>query len=184
MFGLLFMGWFSMKNTKGFTLIELMITISVAAILIAVAVPGFGSLLSNNRISSSVSAFNQTLNLARSEAVRRGTVVSVCRSNDQTTCTNTPWDRGWLVWADPNNNRILDNAEVTIRVQGALSTTISMVQAPAPDPFSYNPNGFLNIAPGNVLTFNVCDNTRNGETGRQIRVPAVGKNSSSNLNCA
>lgn len=180
----MFMGWFSMENTKGFTLIELMVTLSVAAILIAVAVPSFGSLLSSNRISSSVSAFNQTLNLARSEAVRRGTVVSVCRSNDQMTCTDTPWDRGWLVWVDSNGNRVLDNAEVTIRVQGALSTVISMVQAPATIPFSYNPNGFLNIAPGNAITFEVCDSARTGETGRQIRVPAVGKNSSNNLNCA
>lgn len=173
-----------MESTRGFTLIELMVTLSVAAILIAVAVPSFGSLISDNRISSSVSAFNQTLNLARSEAVRRGTVVSVCRSSDQITCTNTPWDRGWLVWVDPNNNRIIDNAEVTIRVQGALSGVISMVQAPAVAPFSYNSNGFLNINPGNVLTFDVCDSARVGETGRQIQIPAVGKNSSRNLNCA
>jgi len=173
-----------MKNRKGFTLIELMVTLSVAAILIAVAVPSFGSLISNNRISSSVSAFNQTLNLARSEAVRRGTVVSVCRSDDQITCTNTPWNQGWLVWVDPDNDRVLDNAEVTIRVQGALSTVISMVQAPAATPFSYNPNGFLNIAPGEVFTFDVCDSARTGETGRQIRVPAVGKTRSNDLNCA
>ena len=173
-----------MESTKGFTLIELMVTLSVAAILIAVAVPSFGSLISNNRISSSVSAFNQTLNLARSEAVRRGTVVSVCRSSDQITCTNTPWDRGWLVWVDPDNDRVLGNAEVTIRVQGALSGVITMVQAPAVAPFSYNPNGFLNINPGDALIFEVCDSARAGETGRQIRVPAVGKNSSNDLNCA
>ncbi len=175
-----------MKSAKGFTLIELMVTLSVAAILIAVAVPSFGLMISNNRISTSASAFNQTLNLARNEAVRRGTLVFVCRSNDQANCTNTPWDRGWLVWVDLDNSNNLNDPNEVIRVQGALSSVITMVQqAPAVAQFNYNTNGFLNILPGNLLTFEVCDSARAGEIGRQIVIPAFGKNTSNDFNgCA
>jgi len=174
-----------MKSANGFTLIELMVTLSVAAILIAVAVPSFGSLMSNNRISSSVSAFNQTLNLARSEAVRRGRVVSVCRSSDQASCTNTPWDRGWLVWVDLDDDGNLSDASEVLRVRGALSSVITMVQqAPVTPSFSYNANGFLAINPGASLTFDVCDSARTGEVGREIVIPAVGKNRSNERVCS
>ena len=172
-----------MKSANGFTLVELMIVIAVLLILILAVVPSFSPMISNNNISSSVSAFNQTINLARNEAVRRGAVVFVCPSNDQENCTATPWNQGWLVWSDLDNSGGFNPNEV-IRVQGALSGAITMISANGNGGFNYNPNGFLNIAPGNALTFSVCDGARIGEVGRSIRIPAVGKNSSTDLNCA
>ncbi|WP_019591516.1 GspH/FimT family pseudopilin [Thioalkalivibrio sp. ALE20] len=66
------------RNATGFTLIELMVTIAVAAILLTVAVPGFQSLVQNNRATTAANQLSTAFNFARSEAVTRGVEVSVC----------------------------------------------------------------------------------------------------------
>ena len=64
----------SMKNVRGFTLIELMITLAVAAILITAALPSFNEFIKNNRLTTQANNFIATLNLARSEAPARITL--------------------------------------------------------------------------------------------------------------
>ena len=67
---------------SGFTLIELMVAIAVAAILITLATPSFRLLIQNNRISGAANDFVSVFNLARAEAIKRGAVVFVCRTDD------------------------------------------------------------------------------------------------------
>ena len=101
-----------MKRQHGLTLVELMVTLAVAIILVAVGMPLFSSTGANNRATTQANTFLTAMKLARSEAVRRGTEVSVCAIDDPdddittplpspVNCgTNTDWSNGLLVFTD------------------------------------------------------------------------------------
>ncbi|TNF61933.1 MAG: prepilin-type N-terminal cleavage/methylation domain-containing protein, partial [Burkholderiales bacterium] len=76
-----------MRLQSGFTLIELMVTITVLAVLLGVGVPSFQATIQGNRITTAANDLVAALQYARSEAVRRGVNVTVCSSNDQSTCS-------------------------------------------------------------------------------------------------
>ncbi|WP_143729379.1 GspH/FimT family pseudopilin [Microbulbifer sp. GL-2] len=85
----------------GFTLIELMVAITVLAIVVAVAVPSFTDMINNYRSVSLAEDFVSGLNFARSEAVKRGTNVSVCASSNGTDCAGANnWSDGWIAFTD------------------------------------------------------------------------------------
>ena len=85
-----------MNKQSGFTLIELMVTISILAILLGIGVPSFRTMIEESRIRSVSTDIVRALELARSEAVKRGTPITLCASSDQATCSGT-WVNGWLV---------------------------------------------------------------------------------------
>ena len=84
------------RRAAGFSIVELMVTVTVAAVLLGLAIPSFRDLLINNKVTeASRISWSAILNLARSEAVRRGTlaaVISTSGSND--------WSTGWYVESD------------------------------------------------------------------------------------
>jgi type IV fimbrial biogenesis protein FimT len=94
-----------MKRSRGFTLVELMITLALAAIILSLAVPGFQDIIRNNRAATQSNELVAALSLARSEAVKRGARVSLCPSTDQASCTGgTDWADGWIVFLDTAAN--------------------------------------------------------------------------------
>lgn len=95
-----------MKSPSGFTLIELMVTLSVAAILLTVGVPGFQDFIKANSLSSRANTFVADLILARSEAINRSGRVTICKSNDLSSCaTSGGWEQGWIIFYDPADPR-------------------------------------------------------------------------------
>ena len=86
-------------RARGFTLLELMVTISVAAMVLAIGVPSFVDLVRNNRAATNVNELLTAFAIARSESIKRGSNVSVCRSSDGATCT-AAWSDGWIVFSD------------------------------------------------------------------------------------
>lgn len=99
---------------KGFTLIELAVTLAVVAILVALGLPSFQGALRSNRVTSTSNELLTAFTLARSEAVRSTRGAGVCASINGTACGGT-WNDGWLVWVDTNTNGALDAGENVVR---------------------------------------------------------------------
>jgi type IV fimbrial biogenesis protein FimT len=161
------------RQILGFTLIELMVTIAVAAILVVVAVPNLRTFVQNGRINTQVNDLIADLNYARSEAIKRRTNVSVCQSTNGTTCTGGNWKDGRLIWADANGNAALDAGEV-LRARGAAAggdNTLNM-QVGA-DPIVFNLSGMY--AGGAAGTrFAICDD-RGFSYGKSVTVNLIGQ---------
>jgi len=159
----------SEKNT-GFTLIELMLTLVVAVILVTVAIPGFRSLIQNNRSATQANELLTAFILARSEAVKRGSAISACASSDQSTCAaSTNWATGWIVFTDDAGTAgVLDSTDVLIRAWGSLKGSPTLVGAA--NNVQYQPTGL--VAATNTFTLTMPDCT--GNQVQTININAVG----------
>lgn len=110
---------------QGFTLIELMVTVSIAAILLGIAIPSFTSTITSNRLTTNANELVSALNLARSEAVKRGQHVVVKK-------TGTNWENGWQVFVDIDRSttakeNVLDTGtDIELRVYSALPASYTL----------------------------------------------------------
>jgi type IV fimbrial biogenesis protein FimT len=110
----------------GFTLYELLVTLAIAGTLASLA-PGLQNLVQDNALTAAVNQFRVDLSLARSEALRRGHTVTLCKSPSGFACdSKAEWHNGWIVFSDPNDNGKVDEGERIIRVQQGLSRGITM----------------------------------------------------------
>jgi len=115
-------------RSRGFTLVELVTTMAVAGILVTLAVPSFSEVIKNNRLITQENDFVTTLNLARSEAIRRSSRITVCKSSDQVSCSSAGgWEQGWIAFNDVNGDGVVTNpATNVLRVHGALSNGVTL----------------------------------------------------------
>src|SRR5687768_3569934 len=87
------------RGSRGFTLLELMVTLTVAGILLGVGVPSFVDMVRSNRAAANINELSTAFAIARNEAIRRGTNITVCRSTNGTAC-GADWADGWIVFVD------------------------------------------------------------------------------------
>lgn len=106
-----------MKHSKGFTLIELMLTLAVVAILLTMAVPSYRTFVQGNRVASQANTLLTALAYTRSEAVKRAAVISICRSSNQSSCGGS-WADGWIVFSDVDQDGALDAGTDTLLQAG------------------------------------------------------------------
>lgn len=145
------------KHESAFTLIELMITIAVAAVVLTIGVPGFGKIIERNQLATNVNSLVSSITFARSEAVKRNKPVKICDSSDAVNCGSGNYENGWIVFVDENNDGDLDApAEELIYVQSALSTnlTIDSNLSTGANDISYMSKGRANRS-GNFI---ICKN--------------------------
>ena len=166
----------------GLSLFELLVGIFVLSILLSAAVPSFQSTVNSNRLAAQTNALVTALNLARSEAVKRGVPVSVCASADQATCSGgTAWTGGWIAFTDASGTVGAVNApdDTVLQVWQALSgptalnSTVAYVQ--------YQPNG-RRVAPADV-SFSLKKPGCSGPYSRTITVAPAGRADSKREDC-
>jgi type IV fimbrial biogenesis protein FimT len=143
---------------SGFTLIELMVTISIAAIMLALAAPSFQSLIRNTYAQTVSTELATTLGFARSEAIKRGWRVVVCKSSapqaSSPGCdTSAAWNNGWVVFVDKNENGTVDSGEA-LRVGQPANTRVAITgDTNFASSVTYLPTGYSSNATDGSLTF-------------------------------
>jgi len=169
-------------QNAGFTLIELMIVIVIVAIFVTVGVPNFQNMIKDNRLSTQANSLISSLQLARSEALKLRTPVSICRSTNGTSCAGVGnWDTGWLVFVDDGATvGTVDAGETIMQVVGSISAGNTLRADAAVDNFlSFQPNGLQNTAAAGG-NFRLCDgSTPDNTKSRNIAISPTGRVSSS-----
>lgn len=159
-----------MSKERGFTLIELMVTLAVAAILFTVGIPSFRDFIMNSRLVGNANEFAAAINLARSAAIKQQ------RNAYITSVSGTDWSDGWTVWVDNNSNNAQDAGEV-VRVTDAMDANTTFTSG-AKTQFRYSPQGLVD----GPDTLTICDD-RAGEIGRVIDISAAGRSNIQRTNC-
>lgn len=171
-------------HEKGFTLIELMITLLVAAVILGVGVPNFQEFIANNRMAAATNDVISALHMARSEAIKRRTNVTLCPSAnwdaDNPACNNGGViGGGYIIFVDcsaaaPNcgaPNLSVDAFDVVLSARGPLPDAIAAAfttDAAGAQYLSFAATGFPRNAPGfaaAISNIQLCDHRGNHHTG-------------------
>ncbi len=167
-------------NGRGFTLIEFLITMLLASILMFVAVPGFYHMMQNNRVVTAANDMASGFHLARAEAIKRGQSVAICAASNAglSACGGAAdWSKGWIVFADSNDNGSIDNASDIIKVHEQFdNTTLNGTAAVV----RYSSSGFLNSG---TFSMTLRASGCTGTNARLIDVSASGRLAVSRTGC-
>ena len=145
---------------NGFTFIEMIVTLTIAGILIALAAPAMRDFILNQRLATQANDFIGDLNLARSEAIRRATNVTVCKQGGtlaSPSCSSSAaWSAGRVVFVDTDSDGQLESNETVLRVRESLdgNNTNSIVFAST---------GLTTLTTGTEVTMRFCDSRGPGK---------------------
>ena len=164
---------------SGTTLLELIVTLSIAGILLAIGIPAFTSLINSSRLSSFANELISSLHLTRSEAIKRNSRAVMCPSVTGTSCAvNGGWHLGWLVFHDPNNNAALDAGETVIMARQALPSGFSLTGNKWISKYiSYTPSGATRTISGvlQVGKLTLCNESGAPGAARQVIISSTGR---------
>ena len=135
-------------------MVELLISILVAAVLVALAYPELSAIVHKNRIKATVSDLYASMALARSEATKRRNAVRVCPSDTGTSCPNDAgWTDGWIVFDNADNNGTPAAAEIISRVSSVHARINMDIDAAVSDYVEFRATGH---AFGTSGSFRIC----------------------------
>lgn len=166
-------------RNSGFTVVEMMMTLLVLSLLVVITAPALTDLIKDNRLLSQVYALRAVLNSARSQALAERTLVSVCASDDGSSCSGQ-WNQGFIAFTDFDGNGIVDDPNspdgdeiIMADTKGAARLTIFYDQVD--NRVRFNSRGYSVDAGGGVIngTFTICDD-RGDSQARGIIVSPVG----------
>lgn len=161
------------KNQRAFSLIELIATVVIMAIIFALAAPPFQQLIQNNRTAAVAEDMMGAINFARAEALRRGGYVSLCASNNGTSCTGS-WEDGMIVVADAATSEGAApsvNEGGVLRVWQAFGEQANFSEASSRTYVRYLGSGRMAAAGGGSFAMTV---KYDGCTGNTARIISVG----------
>lgn len=176
---------------SGFSLIELLVTVAVLGVVLAIGVPSFRNVIAGNQVSAAANDFLATLNFARTEAIRRGVRVTVCKgvtAVDQCdTSVTSDWKDGWIVFVDRITQippQIEDPVDILSRGGGSYSGSmhfLGQTSTPTGIYASFAPDGSARSMNGDFLTgyWRVCSvsHSEDDRRARDINITAAGRSS-------
>lgn len=153
-------------RASGFTLIELMISITVMAILLVVVAPGLAGFVRTSKVRSAQSELVSSLRLARSEATKRGVSVGVAATAP---VAGDEFGAGWKVWVDDNEDGVFTAGETIVRVYPGFTGAVLLGVSAGAAPVLFRPTGFATAA----ISFKVCG-TSDTTKGYTVALQRVG----------
>lgn len=165
----------------GFTLVELVVTIALLAILTTLAAPSFSEVLRQWRRDSATRELSSTLQLARSESIKTSRQIVVCPSTDGESCADgTEWNTGWIVFVDDGagtlanaGNQVVNTNERILKVVSAQSGVASITSSGGVEWMQFLPNGLMGSA---TTTLTVTPSGANANTKvDKVTVSRVGR---------
>ncbi len=171
----------NIQKLQGFTLIELMITLVVAAILLSLSVPSFQTTIRNSRTVTNANQLIATLHLAKSEAIKRGLQVSIRHKGT----TDNVWEGGWDIFADVNadgsfnddgdTNLCETGEDCLIKTTSFLSNGYTLRTTNYAEWMAYLANGMPASIGLTNDTFRLCDDLADTTTSKAIIVNRTGR---------
>lgn len=160
---------------SGFTLLELMMVLTIATVVMTFGVPSYRSITTTTRISTEINGLLTDMQFARSEAQKTGLPVTVCVSEDGLTCAGRmPWHHGWIVFADPNGNATVDDTEVVLRIGKPLTGGDTFESAAGLEAITFNRAGFALNLPGAGIALTLHDATQKPAFTRCLAITMAG----------
>ena len=164
------------RDLKGFTLGELLLALAIFGALLAFGTPAYSSWMAAQQLANEAHFLAETLQRARSEAIKHGYRVNVCKSRDRVQCTDRGgWDSGWLMYVDENHDGQVDDDELVLRREGPAPDGISVSgNRPVADYVSYTSLGHARLLNGGLQmgTFVVC---RSGQNALKVVLANSGR---------
>lgn len=156
-----------MKNrVQGLTLLELITSIAVLAILASLAVPGFSAVLDRTRASAVSHSLTASLMAARLQAISERLPVAVCPSSDGRHCRiTTDWSNGWIVFRDPQRAGQPARERDVLHRGDPVAKTVRLTSSSGRHLIRYQPAGH---AAGTNATFRLCSTARGSVLTRVI----------------
>lgn len=147
---------FKTHENSGFTLIELMVTIAILAITVMIAVPSFQGVIASNQLQEARDSLRTAIQYAKSEAVARNRVVSICPSANGSTCgDDSNWVDGWIVVSDNNQTGAVSVNTLLRAIDGPKTGAVTLTGGGSLDYLRFLPDGLAESFAGS--SFGFCD---------------------------
>lgn len=148
---------------RGFTLVELLVALAIAAALMLLAIPVYEGWIADQRLMNHARLLAGSMNIARSEAIKRGHRVNLCKSGDGVQCASGGgWDQGFIMHDDPDRSGDVDGADAVIRAEPRAEGIRISANRPLAHYVSYTAFGQARLLSGALQmgTFTLCKSGR------------------------
>lgn len=149
------------RYRTGFTLVELIITLTIAGILMALAIPAMKAFILDQRLTTQANDFIADLSLSRSEAIRRASNVVICKqggSVSSPSCsTSAAWSAGWVVFVDADSNGALASNESVLRIRQSLDGNNTLNAISGTNSIVFANTGLTTLSSGTEIAMRLCD---------------------------